>query len=603
MPLRTQNSNLRNRHLRLEPLEDRRVLAAIVVGNNNDLVNGDTTSIAALEASPGPDGISIREAIEAANNTEGADEITFDFGHDGPEEILLTLGELQITDELTITGDGPELLTIDAQQQSRVFLIEGTGEFSIAKTTLTNGLATDDDKGGGAIYSSLGNLTLSEVIANHNHTTGENGHGGAVNAANLTLLGTTISGNWTEGAAANGGGVLSTAVLISSDSRIVDNHTIGFSASGGGLAAGSAQITRTIVAGNHTQGHLAYGGGMLGLPNGDFTLINTTVSENWTLGFAASGGALHVVSDELDVVQSTITANWTEGVQTYAGLSTGITQVTIHGSLLTKNYGRGFESNIPSTGTRDWIVNFSIITGFHGVPEDIGEGNLFDVDPRLGPLADHGGPTMTHALLPGSPAIAAGDPSIVFDPNEFDQRGEGFFRVANGGNSLRIDIGAYESQGIPDYPVGDYNHDGIANLADYTKWRDTLGSTTDLAADGDGDEVIGPGDYDVWKQRFGNTTIPLNSPAASLETMELAFAFYQAPEPTAAKLRAEVGYMECTNAESLKRDGAFDAPYALDAASTHSIAAAKHASAASPPSPHLLSGPTLAIAWDDLADS
>ena len=94
------------RKLRLEPLEPRHLLATVTVGTNLDVVNGDTSSIMALEMNDGGDGISLREAILATNNTEGADEIVFDFGHDGPEVILLTEGELQITDALTITGMG-----------------------------------------------------------------------------------------------------------------------------------------------------------------------------------------------------------------------------------------------------------------------------------------------------------------------------------------------------------------------------------------------------------------------------------------------------------------------------------------------------------------
>jgi hypothetical protein len=49
---------------------------------------------------------------------------------------------------------------------------------------------------------------------------------------------------------------------------------------------------------------------------------------------------------------------------------------------------------------------------------------------------------MTHALLPGSPAIDAGDPSFA-PPPFYDQRGPGFDRVVNG----RIDIGSFEAQG------------------------------------------------------------------------------------------------------------------------------------------------------------
>ena len=62
------------------------------------------------------------------------------------------------------------------------------------------------------------------------------------------------------------------------------------------------------------------------------------------------------------------------------------------------------------------------------------------VDPLLGPLADNGGPTLTHALLAGSSALNAGDPSFA-SPPDFDQRGIGFPRV----QLVRIDIGAFEA--------------------------------------------------------------------------------------------------------------------------------------------------------------
>jgi len=64
--------------LHFEQLEVRRLLAAVTVGNSLDLVNADTSSIAALIADDGGDGISLREAITAANNTAGADTVTFD---------------------------------------------------------------------------------------------------------------------------------------------------------------------------------------------------------------------------------------------------------------------------------------------------------------------------------------------------------------------------------------------------------------------------------------------------------------------------------------------------------------------------------------------
>src|SRR5215469_17011542 len=62
----------------------------------------------------------------------------------------------------------------------------------------------------------------------------------------------------------------------------------------------------------------------------------------------------------------------------------------------------------------------------------------------LGPLQDNGGPTFTRALLPGSPAINAGDPNFV-GPPDYDQRGPNYYRVRGG----RIDAGAFEVQNPP----------------------------------------------------------------------------------------------------------------------------------------------------------
>jgi hypothetical protein len=70
-----------------------------------------------------------------------------------------------------------------------------------------------------------------------------------------------------------------------------------------------------------------------------------------------------------------------------------------------------------------------------------GPGDQINTDPLLGPLQNNGGPTLTHELLPGSPAIDAGDPSFT-PPPLYDQRGPGFDRVVND----RIDIGSFEVQ-------------------------------------------------------------------------------------------------------------------------------------------------------------
>ena len=83
------------RPLRVEPLEDRRLLAVVTVDTDLDVIDFN-------------DGVtSLREAIFATNTVPGADEIVFDFGHDGPATILLEHGELLISDALIIDAFKP----------------------------------------------------------------------------------------------------------------------------------------------------------------------------------------------------------------------------------------------------------------------------------------------------------------------------------------------------------------------------------------------------------------------------------------------------------------------------------------------------------------
>lgn len=92
-----------DRDCHAEALEFRRLLAEVVVTNTANADNGDTSSIAALIANPGPDGISLREAIAAANNTPGADVIGFNLLGGGVAVIATDRGFV-ITDTVTIDG-------------------------------------------------------------------------------------------------------------------------------------------------------------------------------------------------------------------------------------------------------------------------------------------------------------------------------------------------------------------------------------------------------------------------------------------------------------------------------------------------------------------
>jgi hypothetical protein len=72
--------------------------------------------------------------------------------------------------------------------------------------------------------------------------------------------------------------------------------------------------------------------------------------------------------------------------------------------------------------------------------------------------------------------------------------------------------------------LGDYNHNGMVDAADYIVWRKSIGSTgSGLAADGNGDNMVNQLDYDIWRLHFGETA----GAAASTESQSV-------PEPSTA---------------------------------------------------------------------
>jgi hypothetical protein len=537
------------------------------------------------------DGVtSLREAIFATNLVGGADEIVFDFGHDGPETILLTLGEL------TITGPGADLLTIDASQRSRVFNLDDptttieSFNVTISGLTLTGGMTTANDSAGagGAIRSlTRGQLTLTQSIISGNITTGRFARGGGIYAsATVILTQSFVSGNSTLGASAYGGGILSFSDLILTDSTINGNSTKGSGALSGGIyARGDMTLTKSTVSGNSTAGIGADGGGIFGV--GVVTLYQSTVSDNSTSGqgadgggilargaitlsqstvsgnsSASSGGGIRVSGGALTLIKSTVSGNSTTrafavggginasnaGVvtliqSTLSGNSTtgfganggGIAvtgAATFFYSTITDNHARWHNANGGATGGGIWShdgpieirgsilagntaglgspnlakeagnlsVNYSLIgdTLGSGINLGTGVGNLLGVNPKLTALADNGGPTLTHALLPGSPAINRGDLNALVGVNgvpEFDQRGAPFARIFGG----RIDIGAYEYQATSDLNLlvdtlvdesdGDYSRGDLSlreaiELANLWGGHDTIEFDPSLTAHG-----------------------------------------------------------------------------------------------------------------------
>jgi hypothetical protein len=446
----------------LEPLEQRRAPASCQVTRLGDF--GVGSSIGSFSRGD------LRFCITTTNATPGPDVIEFRV----TGTINLNSGLPDLEDDVQITGPGASLLTIDAQQRDRLFHVTAGADVEISGITLTNGYVADASGGGihnegtltmaesvlsnstaeqvlggdflfgGGIYN-IGTLAISNATISFNTVKGDLVAGGGVyNQGELTVSGSTLSNNRAGShvaAEAFGGGIYNVGQVSVTDSSITSSLVIGSVKGGGGgihnESAGEVTVVSSLIAGNRVFGAEAFGGGILNR-DGDVTIIGSTLSGN-TARFgtfshveSAGGGIAHVLGT-LVVHHSTIAHNRTDD---FGGGVRNLASFEMSNTIVANNIasaGRDLHGSLTSLG-HNLVSNSSGGAGY--APSDI-----LDVNPMLGPLDDNGGLTQTHALLAGSPAIDAGDPSPA-DPPMWDQRGPGFARVVNG----RIDIGAYEVQ-------------------------------------------------------------------------------------------------------------------------------------------------------------
>ena len=366
-----------------EALEDRRMLATLTVGNSLDVIDGDTSSITNLIATPGADGISLREAIRASNNTTGADTLMFDpavFTGGADSLIRLTNGELRITDSLTIdasaaidvtiTGDANGDDVTDAMNitdvgesrglsgfvsdllddNSRVLNFSNfEGDLTLSGLTITGGVDsgfTFEDGGGGLHFGSSGLLTLTDSMVSGNFSD-EMGGGIYSRSSATTLTNSTVSGNSTSGFGAEGGGIyLRDGSLTLMNSTVSNNYTSRESSNGGGIYVNSGSLTAfdSTVTGNYTAGDDSTGGGISSL-NSQVTLVNSDATGNFTLGSEASGGAIYTRGGNLFLDGSSVSENSTAGDNASGGgLSTFSASLTLSNSTVADNSTLGYRA-------------------------------------------------------------------------------------------------------------------------------------------------------------------------------------------------------------------------------------------------------------------
>jgi hypothetical protein len=262
---------------------------------------------------------------------------------------------------------------------------------------------------------------------------------GISSSGTLIINNSIISGNLSGKGQTDGGGIYSSGTLEITNSTM-DGNSVG--GPGGGINnTGNAIITSSTISGNFSGGGSpgpqtgpGFGGGISN--GGTLTISNSTISGNSVLttdqGPGSGGGIGN--SGSLQIANSTISGNsGTNG----GAICNGAASLEIANSIL--NAGDVGE-NIFNDGGTITSLGYNLSSDNGGGYLN-GPGDQINTDPLLGPLQDNGGPTFTHELLTGSPAIDAGDPNFT-PPPLYDQRGPLFWRVSNS----RIDVGSFEVQ-------------------------------------------------------------------------------------------------------------------------------------------------------------
>lgn len=338
----------------------------------------------------------------------------------------------------------------------------GADTIPLADGTYTLTIAGTDDAGAD------GDLDLLSTITNTHEGTGSaviDGGGldrvidSPVASAMMTISGVTITNGATTG---SGGGIRVDSTLVLSNSTVNGNFA---GSVGGGIEnnGGSATLTNVTISGNRAN---ASGGGLES--SGSATLNNVTVTGNTADAdanvFSADGGGFRRFSGTLNL-QDTIVAGNTDASPPAEAPDCFGAPTSLGNNLIGTTKGCGF---VPAGG------------------------DLPDVDALLGPLADNGGGTFTHALLAGSPAIDRGSGCAPTD-----QRG------VPRPQGAACDVGAYElvpsavpaCQGKVATIVGTAGVDTLRG----TKKKDVivgLGGNDKISGRGGGDRVCAGGGKD-----------------------------------------------------------------------------------------------------------
>ena len=362
----------------------------------------------------------------------------------------------------------------DAADQGGGGIYNLSGNVTVVDARISGNVADGaSGSGGGILNDAGGQVGLTRVIVDGNSASRagggieDNSGERAGMALSMTIRDSEIVNNITGAAPGNGGGVHVTGAgdLEITGTLVRDNVA---ASEGGGLWNGSGRmfVRESSILGNRADGPTVAMGGGGGLFNngGQVDVSRSTIAGNTITGAMAIGGGVHNAGGTVDIVYSTISGN--ASAFNAGGIANAGT-MTVTGSTVAMNSSANFGGGIgqapgattltlrssivalntaPNRGPDVDVAAGAYVSGgynlvgrddagvFPASATDVEGSAASPVDPVLGPLQDNGGPTMTHALLCGSPAIDSGDPALTGP----DQRGEPLLGLP--------DMGAFELQ-------------------------------------------------------------------------------------------------------------------------------------------------------------
>ncbi|MFO1418289.1 MAG: choice-of-anchor Q domain-containing protein [Methylotetracoccus sp.] len=361
-----------------------------------------------------------------------------------------------ITGILSIEGNGHAIVRSSAEGTPEFRLIDSTaGELTLSGLTLSNGASGIGGQGnacvGGGIRGAV--VTLHRSVVVRNSALGlywSESAGGGIYADAVTIADSTVSDNKSR----YGGGIFGQTV-VATNSRIHGNSVSRWKggAAGGGIYGHTVSLIGSAVYSNRAWAAIEVKGG--GIFGSEVRLVNSTVSGNSSFEEAVYGygGGIYIEAGSLTLINSTVAAN-------DSGVAGENSQFPVTGGGIEGSGSILMNSVVANNRRHDRFgispsdcVSSAEYAGFNL----IGDGSCgaaaagqLTGDPKLGALAENGGPTQTHAVLPGSPAIDRIDllpgKGCADSGVTTDQRGTTRPQPAGG----KCDIGAFEfSPNVP----------------------------------------------------------------------------------------------------------------------------------------------------------